>query len=73
MPEALVSRMDEIKQSFEDYQQLKAFKNPIKMSYLVIFFSITLVILFSATWFGFYLATRITVPLKELRPWPRET
>jgi two-component system nitrogen regulation sensor histidine kinase NtrY len=66
MPEALVSRMDEIKQSFEDYQQLKAFKNPIKMSYLVIFFSITLVILFSATWFGFYLAKRITVPITKL-------
>ncbi len=66
MPEPLVSRMEEIKQSFEDYQQLKAFKNPIKMSYLVIFFSITLVILFSATWFGFYLAKGITVPITKL-------
>jgi two-component system nitrogen regulation sensor histidine kinase NtrY len=66
MPQSLVSRMDEIRQSFEDYQQLKAFKNPIKMSYLVIFFSITLVILFSATWFGFYLAKRITVPITKL-------
>jgi len=66
MPELLVSRMEEIRQSFEDYQQLKAFKNPIKMSYLVIFFSITFVILFSATWFGFYLAKGITVPITKL-------
>src|SRR5437870_9796791 len=33
MPETVISRMEEIKQSFEDYQQLKAFKNPIKWSY----------------------------------------
>src|SRR6266446_5892892 len=58
--------MEEIKQSFEDYQQLKAFKNPIKWSYLIIFLCITLVILFSATWFGFYLAKRITVPITKL-------
>lgn len=66
MPEPLVSRMEEIKQSFEDYQQLKAFKNPIKWSYLIIFLCITLVILFSATWFGFYLAKGITVPITKL-------
>jgi len=66
IPDALVSRMEEIKQSFEDYQQLKAFKNPIKWSYLVIFLCITLVILFSASWFGFYLAKGITVPITKL-------
>jgi len=66
IPETVISRMEEIKQSFEDYQQLKAFKNPIKWSYLIIFLCITLVILFSATWFGFYLAKSITVPITKL-------
>ncbi|MBI3994552.1 MAG: HAMP domain-containing protein [Nitrospirae bacterium] len=66
IPEGLASKMDEITKSFEDYKQLKAFKNPIKESYILSFVVITLVILFSATWFGFYLAKSITVPLQKL-------
>ena len=66
IPEGLASKMDEITKSFEDYKQLKAFKNPIKESYLLSFVAITFVILFSATWFGFYLAKSITVPLQKL-------
>jgi two-component system, NtrC family, nitrogen regulation sensor histidine kinase NtrY len=66
IPEALASKMDEITKSFEDYKQLKAFKNPIKESYILSFLVITFVILFSATWFGFYLAKSITVPLQKL-------
>jgi len=66
IPQGLASKMDEITKSFEDYKQLKAFKNPIKESYILSFVVITLVILFSATWFGFYLAKSITVPLQKL-------
>jgi two-component system, NtrC family, nitrogen regulation sensor histidine kinase NtrY len=66
IPEALTSKMAEITKSFEDYKQLKAFKNPIKESYILSFVVITFVILFSATWFGFYLAKSITVPLQKL-------
>ncbi|MBI3610571.1 MAG: HAMP domain-containing protein [Nitrospirae bacterium] len=62
----LSSKMDEITKSFEDYKQLKAFKNPIKESYILSFVVIAFVILFSATWFGFYLAKSITVPLQKL-------
>ena len=66
IPEALVENMQDITRSFEDYKQLKAFKNPIKKGYLLSFVIITMVILFSATWFGFYLAKQITVPLQQL-------
>lgn len=66
IPEALVENMQDITRSFEDYKQLKAFKNPIKKGYLLSFIIITMVILFSATWFGFYLAKQITVPLQQL-------
>jgi two-component system nitrogen regulation sensor histidine kinase NtrY len=66
IPEELVQNMEEITRSSEDYKQLKAFKNPIKESYLLSFVVITVVILFSATWFGFYLAKGITVPLQKL-------
>jgi two-component system, NtrC family, nitrogen regulation sensor histidine kinase NtrY len=66
IPENLVRNMEEIALSSEDYKQLKTFKNPIKESYLLSFAIITVVILFSATWFGFYLAKGITVPLQRL-------
>ena len=66
IPETLVENMEDITRSFEDYKQLKAFKNPIKEGYLLSFVIITMVILFSATWFGFYLAKGITVPLQQL-------
>ena len=64
--EAMSSKLAEITTSYENYKQLKAFKNPIKESYILSFVVIAFVILFSATWFGFYLAKSITVPLQKL-------
>lgn len=66
IPPSLVGKMEEIKKALEDYKQLKAFKNPIKGSYILSFFIILLLILFSATWFGLYLARGITIPLQKL-------
>jgi len=66
IPPSMVGKMEEIKKALEDYKQLKAFKNPIKGSYILSFFIILLLILFSATWFGLYLARGITVPLQKL-------
>lgn len=66
IPSSFVAKMEEIKKALEDYKQLKAFKNPIKGSYILSFFIIVLLIIFSATWFGLYLARGITVPLQKL-------
>jgi two-component system nitrogen regulation sensor histidine kinase NtrY len=66
LPQALLTQMDQITRSFEDYKQLKTFKNPIKGSYILSFLIITLLIIFSATWFGFYIAKGITVPIQKL-------
>lgn len=66
VPLSMVSKMEEITKSFEDYKQLYAFKNPIKGSYILSFFIIVLLIIFSATWFGFYIARDITVPIQKL-------
>lgn len=63
---SLVGKMENIKKSLEEYKQLKAFKNPIKGSYILSFFIIVLLIIFSAIWFGFYLARSITVPIQKL-------
>lgn len=66
IPSLLVEKMMGIKKSVEEYKQLKAFKNPIKGSYILSFLIIVLVIIFSATWFGLYLARNITVPIQKL-------
>jgi len=51
-----------------EYKQLKILKKPIKFSYMMALLMVTLLIVFSATWFGFHLAKDITVPS---RTWQR--
>ena len=55
-----------ISKTSEEYKQLSLLKNPIKLSYIMTLFIITLLIIFSATWFGLYLAKGITVPIQDL-------
>ncbi|MEK7702526.1 MAG: ATP-binding protein [Nitrospirota bacterium] len=66
IPRSLSGEMEIIQQESEGYKQLKAFKNPIKGSYLLSFFIIVLLIVFSAIWSGIYLARGITIPLEKL-------
>jgi len=66
LPERLVSKIEKIRSNFEDYKQHKMLKYPVKAGFMITFFMITLLILFAATWFGFYLAKGITIPIQEL-------
>ncbi|VAX26497.1 Nitrogen regulation protein NtrY [hydrothermal vent metagenome] len=66
IPSLLVGKMEGIKKSVQEYKQLKAFKNPIKGSYILSFLIIVFLIIFSATWFGLYLAKNITGPIQKL-------
>lgn len=66
IPKSLAGKMREISQAFLDYKQLKVLKKPIKFSYMMALLMVTLLIVFSAIWFGIRLARDITVPIKEL-------
>jgi len=66
IPKSMTVKMHEISQAYVEYKQLKILKKPIKSSYKMALLMVTLLILFSATWFGFHLAKDITVPIKEL-------
>jgi two-component system nitrogen regulation sensor histidine kinase NtrY len=66
IPKSLMVKMHEISQAFVEYKQLKILKKPIKFSYMMALLMVTLLIVFSATWFGFHLAKDITVPIKDL-------
>ena len=66
VPNSLVKRMHSISSAFKEYHQVKLLKEPIRLSYLITFSIVTLLIIFSATWFGFYLAKTITGPIQKL-------
>ena len=66
IPGTIVEKIKAISRSSEQYRQLTLLKNPIKFSYIVTLFIVTLLIIFSATWFGMFLAKGITVPIQDL-------
>jgi two-component system nitrogen regulation sensor histidine kinase NtrY len=66
IPKSLTVKMREISQAFVEYKHLKILKKPIKFSYMMALLMVTLLIVFSATWFGFHLAKDITVPIKDM-------
>lgn len=66
IPQAMVDKMGIISKTSEQYGQLFLLKNPIKFSYMITLFVVTLLIIFSATWFGLFLAKGITVPIQDL-------
>lgn len=66
IPQNLIAKMEDISQAFVDYRHSKLLKKPLTTNYIIIFLLITLVLIFSATWFGFRLAKELTVPIMEL-------
>jgi two-component system nitrogen regulation sensor histidine kinase NtrY len=68
----LEARLRNITQAFQEYKQLRLLKNPIKGIYILLFLLMTLIIVFSATWFGLYLARGITEPIQMLAEGTRE-
>ena len=70
--ERLEAKVRAISQAFKDYKQLRLMKNPINGSYILLFLLLTLIVVFSFTWFGLYLARGITDPIAELAEGTRE-
>ncbi|MFZ4439132.1 MAG: ATP-binding protein [Syntrophales bacterium] len=65
-PAGLVEKINVISKTSEEYRQLSLLKTPIKFGYIITLFIVMLLIIFSATWFGLYLAKGITVPIQDL-------
>jgi two-component system nitrogen regulation sensor histidine kinase NtrY len=66
VPESLLTKMEGIGRQYAEYKEIKAMKNPIKAGAYLFVAVVTVLILFSATWFGFYVARSITVPIQKL-------
>lgn len=61
-----LERLHYISKGIEDYRQLKYLKKPFKFWLLIILLIVTLLIIFSAIWFGLYIAKSITGPLNKM-------
>jgi two-component system nitrogen regulation sensor histidine kinase NtrY len=68
----LATRSRRMTRAYEDYTQLRVLKQPLAGVYLSFFVMVTLLILVSSTWMGFYLAKRITRPVHLLSVAARE-
>jgi two-component system nitrogen regulation sensor histidine kinase NtrY len=66
IPGAFVNRLNTLSKGLDEFRQIKLLKTPIKMTHMITFSIVTLLILFSSVWFGFFLSKGITVPIQEL-------
>lgn len=64
--EAMTAEARRATNAYEQWRQLRMLSGPLQGFYLYVFLTITLLILTSATWFGFYIAKRITRPVQML-------
>ena len=65
-PEHITDRLRAMGLGYEDYLQLKLLHKPLKRSHFITFSIITLLVVFGAIWFAFFLARSITVPIETL-------
>ncbi|MCX5842345.1 MAG: ATP-binding protein [Deltaproteobacteria bacterium] len=66
IPKSMVDNLGIISKTSEHYRQFTLLKNPMKFSYIITMFTVTLLVIFSATWFGLVVAKGITVPIHDL-------
>lgn len=66
IPRERLQSMEIISGGLEGYRQLMILKKPIKTSLLVMLLIVTLLIVFCAIWFGFYVARGLTGPIAKL-------
>ncbi len=66
LPVVITERLTAIANGYEDYLQLKLLQSPLKTSNLITFSIVTMLVMFAAIWFGFFLAKNMTVPIQSL-------
>jgi two-component system nitrogen regulation sensor histidine kinase NtrY len=66
VPNSLLAKMAGIARQYMEYREVRALRAPIKAGAYLFVAVITVMILFGATWFGFYVARGITVPIQRL-------
>ena len=66
IPQKMTEHLPSIRFGFEEYQKLKMLRRPIRLSHFITLAIVALLIIFGATWLGFYLAKTIITPIQAL-------
>ena len=66
IPSTKLETMQSVSNGITGYQNLIMLKAPIKLSLIIMLLIITLLTLFGAIWFGFYIARSLTGPINKL-------
>lgn len=66
LPLSLISKMNDISTAYDEFRDINPLEYPLKSIYLYILVLMTFVILLAATWFGFYLAKQLSIPIVQL-------
>lgn len=66
IPSAKLETMQSVSEGITGYKHLIMLKAPIKLSLIIMLLIITLLTLFGAIWFGFYIARSLTGPINKL-------
>ncbi|MFH2107541.1 MAG: ATP-binding protein [Chrysiogenia bacterium] len=65
-PESYTRSLNALAGMVSKHNQMRVLRDPVKNTYILLFLFITILIIFSASWLGFYLAKGITVPIEKL-------
>lgn len=55
-----------VNEAYQEYEQLRMFRHPLKTSYLLTLALVNLLALFGATWVAFFIAKQLTDPMQRL-------
>ena len=66
LPDELSVKLGSITAGYDNYLQLKKLHRPLKKSHLITFSIVTMLAIFLAVWFGFYLSKNLTGPIRKL-------
>jgi two-component system nitrogen regulation sensor histidine kinase NtrY len=66
LPDELAAKLASITAGYDNYLQLKKLHRPLKKSNLITFSIVTMLAIFLAVWFGFYLTKNLTGPIQKL-------
>lgn len=66
LPLSLITKMNDVSTAYDEFRDINPLEYPLKSIYLYILVLMTFVILLAATWFGFYLAKQLAIPIIQL-------
>lgn len=66
LPKVVSERAGKLKELYEDYLKLEAFKQPLRLNYMLILGFVTLLLVFTGLWVSLKISGGITVPIQSL-------